>query len=81
MLLHRFRTGHEPLLPQGLKVTCKENEESVPGCSKTMHSAAKKKMLVLVKIIVILKENKPRRCAERADGRVCSSLPEKDDRK
>lgn len=43
MLLHRFRTGHEPLPPQGLKVTCKENEESVPGCSKTMHCAAKKK--------------------------------------
>ncbi|XP_075299673.1 uncharacterized protein LOC104328524 [Opisthocomus hoazin] len=43
MLLHRFGAGREPLLPQGLKPTCKENEKSVPGCSKPMYSATKKK--------------------------------------
>ena len=40
-----------------------------------------KKTLVLVKILVILKKNKPRGRAECADGSVHSSLPGKDDRK
>lgn len=41
IILRCFGTGHEPLLLQGLKLTCKENEESVSGCSKTTHSAEK----------------------------------------